>query len=412
MKRRNPLINPAEPLWTKSFILLMLCNLLLFTGLQMTLSTLPAYAEGTLHGTSFQVSLVTSLFAFSAIASRLFSAKIMERGGRNLLIFLGVAVALTAVFGYYWAGSIIIFLLLRMLFGIGFGMASTAFPTMASDVIPIRRMGEGMGYFGLSTSLAMSIGPLIGLSLLKGTGFGSLIIWTGAAFALIFPLGYRLAAALPANHKEPVSASAAELEGGSFRRLFLPCLLNFLLSVSYGGLLGFMALYGEEAHISNIAYFFLFNAVAIVIIRPISGKIYDRYGPIALLIPGSLFIIGGLLLLSFATSTAALFPAAILYGTGFGSMQPALQTWMIQAVPPRQRGLANGMFFNSLDFGVAIGSMLLGSIALYTSYAVMYRFSVIAPAMLLVVYVSILLYKKRSRDYAVPPKPDSQPPTM
>ena len=380
--------NPSERLWTKSFIILTLCNLLLFTGLQMTLSTLPAYAEGTLHASSVQVSLVTSLFALSAIASRLFSAKAMEKGGRNLLIFLGLAVSLAAVAGYYFAGSIIVLLLLRMLFGVGFGMASTAFPTMASDVIPIRRMGEGMGYFGLSTSLAMSAGPLIGLSLLQGPGFGSLLLGTAAALALIFPLGFRLARSLPAQHKEP-AVPAAAAGAGAFRRLFLPCLLNFLLSISYGGLLGFLALFGDEKHLQHVAYFFLFNAVAIVIIRPLSGKIYDRFGPAALLIPGSLFIIGGLLLLSFASTTAALFPAALCYGFGFGSMQPALQTWMIQSVEPRQRGLANGMFFNSLDLGVAVGSMILGAVALFTSYAVMYRYSILAPALLLAVYLPV-----------------------
>jgi len=182
----------------------------------------------------------------------------------------------------------------------------------------------------------------------------------------------------------PAEAGTAR---GVTRRLFLPCLLNFLLSISYGGLLGFLALYGSEAHLENVAYFFLFNAVAVVIVRPLSGRIYDRFGPAALLIPGSLFVMGGLLLLSFASSTAALFPAALCYGIGFGSMQPSLQTWMIQSVEPRQRGMANGMFLNSLDLGVAAGSMLLGMIALYTSYAVMYRFSILAPGLLLVLYL-------------------------
>lgn len=393
---------PTERLWTKSFVMLTLCNLLLFIGLQMTLSTLPAYAEGTLHATSVQISLVTSLFALSAIASRLFSAKAMEKGGRNLLIYLGLAISFTAVVGYHWADSILALLLLRMLFGIGFGMASTAFPTMASDVIPIRRMGEGMGYFGLSTSLAMSAGPLIGLSLLQGPGFGSLVLCAAAVIALIVPLGYRLTSSLPTHHKEPPMVPAETgPKTGAFRKLWVPCLLNFLLSVSYGGLLGFLALYGSEAHLAHVAYFFLFNAVAVVIVRPFSGKIYDRYGPAALLIPGSLFIIAGLVLLSFASSTAALFPAAICYGIGFGSMQPSLQTWMIQAVAPRQRGMANGMFLNSLDLGVATGSMLLGSIAMYTSYAVMYRFSALAPAILLIVYITILALQRRSRQKTV-----------
>lgn len=389
--------NSIERLWTKSFITLTICNLLLFIGLQMTLSTLPVYAKDSLSATSVQISLVTSLFALSAIASRLFAGKTMEKGGRNLLIFLGVAICLAAVTGYYWSGTITVLLLMRMLFGIGFGMASTAFPTMASDVIPIRRMGEGLGYFGLSTSLAMSAGPLIGLSLLQGPGFSTLLLCTGLAVALILPLGYRLTRSLPSHHKEPVAAAIPGPKANVFRKLLIPGLLNLLLSISYGGLLGFLALYGQEAHLDHIAYFFLFNAVAIVIIRPVSGKIYDRFGPAALLIPGSLFIIGGLLLLSFASSTAALFPAALCYGIGFGSMQPALQTWMIQSVDPRQRGTANGLFLNSLDLGVAIGTMILGSVALYNSYAVMYRYSALAPLLLLVIYSLILFMKRRSR---------------
>lgn len=390
----------SERLWTSSFVTLTLCNLLLFIALQMTLSTLPAYVEGTLHGTSVQVSLVTSLFALSAIVARLFSARAMEKGGRNLLIFLGLAILLTALAGYYFTGSILILLLLRVLFGIGFGMASTAFPTMASDVIPVRRMGEGMGYFGLSTSLAMSVGPLIGLSLLQGPGFGSLLLGAAAALALILPLGFRLARSLPAGHQEPPAAPASASGSGAYRRLLLPGLLNFLLSISYGGLLGFLALYGTERQLPHIAYFFLFNVVAIVIVRPLSGRIYDRFGPAALLIPGSLFIAAGLLLLSYASSTAALFPAALCYGIGFGSMQPALQTWMIQSVGPRQRGLANGMFFNSLDLGVAVGSMLLGVIALYTSYAVMYRYSILAPVLLLAVYLIVIISGRNNKSAA------------
>ncbi|WP_042200751.1 MFS transporter [Paenibacillus camerounensis] len=393
---------PLERLWTQSFVTLTLCNLLLFTGLQMTLSTLPVYAKSSLAATSVQISLVTSLFALSAIASRLFAAKAMEKGGRNLLIFLGVTLCLTAVTGYYWSGTITVLLLMRVLFGIGFGMASTAFPTMASDIIPIRRMGEGMGYFGLSTSLAMSAGPLIGLSLLQGPGFSSLLLGTGLSFIILLPLGYRLTKGLPVNHKEPAAEALPGPKGSLFRKLLIPCLLNLLLSISYGGLLGFLALYGQEARLEHIAYFFLFNAVAIVVIRPLSGKIYDRFGPAALLIPGSLFIIGGLLLLSFASSTAALFPAAICYGIGFGSMQPALQTWMIQSVDPRQRGMANGMFFNSLDLGVAIGTMILGSVALYNSYAVMYRYSALAPLLLLLLYTGVFLVQRRRRSASGP----------
>lgn len=64
---------------------------------------------------------------------------------------------------------------------------------------------------------------------------------------------------------------------------------------------------------------------------------------------------------------------------------------------PRQRGLANGMFLNSLDLGVAIGSMLLGAVAMFTSYAVMYRYSILAPLLLLAVYLLALVARQNSK---------------
>lgn len=179
-------------LWTKEFVILTLCNFLLFLQLHMIVSTLPAYVQGEYSANSFQVSLFTTLFALSAIIARLFAAKQLEKGKRNLMIYFGILVALLATLGYHFAAIMGTLLVLRMVFGVGFGMTSTAFPTMASDIIPVKRMGEGMGYFGLSTSLAMSIGPIVGLSLLNSYGFGVLTWSTAIIIVVIVPLSYML----------------------------------------------------------------------------------------------------------------------------------------------------------------------------------------------------------------------------
>lgn len=170
-------------------------------------------------------------------------------------------------------------------------------------------------------------------------------------------------------------------------------MLNCLLSITYGGLVGFIVLYGKEANLANPALFFLFNALAVLLVRPFAGRIYDNKGPKALLIPGAIFIAAGLILLSYASSMSVLFIAAFLYGIGYGSMQSSLQTWMIQVVSPSQRGMANGMFLNSLDLGIATGALLLGAIAAITSYTDMYRYSVMFMILFLLIY---LIQGKRS----------------
>ncbi|MBB6019259.1 MFS family permease [Paenibacillus sp. JGP012] len=410
-------------LWTTDFILLMLCNFLLFLQLHMIVSPLPSYVQDRFHANAFQVSLFTCLFALSAIAARLYSAKALEKGLRNAMIYIGLSVALLATLGYYFAAGIAVLLLLRMLFGVGFGMSSTAFPTMASDIVPVKRMGEGMGYFGLSTSLAMSMGPIIGVTLLQGAGFVTLMVCTAAVIAVIYPLSYSLTRKKAAQTQQaassqhlqqaaepaavtvsgaPSSASGAAGKTTFNRKLILPSILNGLLSITYGGLVGFIVLFGKEAHLANPALFFLFNAMAVLLVRPFAGRIYDSKGPKALLIPGAVCIALGLVILSTASTMPVLFAAAFMYGIGYGSMQSSLQTWMIQVVSPAQRGMANGMFLNTLDLGIATGALLLGSIASLTSYTEMYRYSVLFMVLFLLIY---LIQGKRSGSFQIQTHP-------
>ena len=397
-------------LWTTDFILLMLCNFLLFLQLHMIVSPLPAYVQDRFHANAFEVSLFTCLFALSAIAARLYSAKALEKGLRNTMIYVGLSIALLATLGYYFAAGIVVLLLLRMLFGVGFGMSSTAFPTMASDIVPVKRMGEGMGYFGLSTSLAMSMGPIIGVTLLQGQGFVTLMLCTAGVVAVIYPLSYSLTRKKAQRDDQgthtPAGATPTTFAKGEKipfnRKLILPSVLNGLLSITYGGLVGFIVLYGKEANLSNPALFFLFNAIAVLLVRPFAGRLYDQKGPKALLIPGAIFIAIGLILLSYASSMPMLFLAAFIYGIGYGSMQSSLQTWMIQIVAPSQRGMANGMFLNSLDLGIATGALLLGGIASLTSYTDMYRYSIMFMIVFLLIY---LIQGKRSGGFDITPHP-------
>ncbi len=310
-----------EKLWTREFIMLTVCNLLLFLNLQMVLSPLPGYVKEHFHAGAFTVSMFTTVFALSAIISRLFSAKALEKGKRNTILFLGLILAFLATLGYLWSGTLALLLFMRILFGVGFGMGSTTLPTMASGVIPIRRLGEGMGYFGLSTSIALSLGPVIGSMLLEKQGFPSLVYATLIVIALIFPLVYPLAKKVkpPVSVSLPEEFTAVPRKKGFPKALLLPSLLNMLMSVTYGGLLSFINLFGKEVSLANASLFFLFNAVAVVLIRPISGKIYDKKGHKALLIPAAVFLIGGLWLLSYSTSTGFLALAALCYGLGFGT---------------------------------------------------------------------------------------------
>lgn len=376
-------------LWTQAFIALTLCSFLLFLNLQMLLSSFPAYVKNEFHVGDMTVSLVTSVFALSAIATRFLTAVLMRKIHRNVILFAGLAVAVILTGIYAWADSVGSLLLMRVGYGIGFGMSSTIIPTLVSQIIPGRRIGEGIGYFSLSTSLAMSVGPIIGLNVMKQFGFHTLTIIGAITALLIFPIILLMRALPPAPKKLHLNAAESGAKQGFNRKLLFPAMLNVILAITYSGLLSFIALYGETIHLEQIGLFFLFNALTIIIIRPISGKIFDSKGHAVVLIPAAICVVASMTVLSFTTSLPMLILSALLYGIGFGAIQPTIQAWMLRVSPKEQHGMANSMFYNSTDLGVAAGALVLGAISAVTDYAIMYRYSAGFMMMFLAVYLLV-----------------------
>ncbi|GLX71029.1 MFS transporter [Paenibacillus glycanilyticus] len=392
----------TDKLWSRSFVTLTVSYLLLFLSLQMLLSPFPTYAKEQFHPNNFALSLVTSLFALAAIVTRFATAALLRKVHRNVILFAGLVLAAIATVLYPYAGSMTSLLVLRALFGIGFGMTSTIIPTLVSQIIPKKRTGEGIGYFGLSTSIAMSLGPMIGLSVIKQYGFTTLAMIGTVALVLIVPLLIvtRSIPKQPDKSAPPASHSSASTEhknGSSTARMMVPAVLNVLMSVTYGGILGFIALYGAQKHIDQIGLFFLFIVFTVFIIRPISGKLFDRRGPMPIVIPGGLVVIASLITLSYAHSLPLIIVSALLYGFGFGAIQPTTQAWMLREAAPHQVSFANSLYYNTIDFGVAIGSMLLGVVASATSYSVMYRWAAVAMVLFILVYLASLLLERRGK---------------
>lgn len=386
----------SSQLWSKSFISLTLGTFLLFLNLQMLLSSFPAYVKKEFAAGDLQVSLVTSIFALSAIVSRFLAAALMRKLSRHVLLYGGLILATVSTAVYILANSVGNLLYLRAIYGFGFGVASTILPTVVSQIIPVSRMGEGIGYFGLSSSLAMSIGPMIGLNVMKQSGFFTLTMIAAITVLLVIPILLLTRSVPPVPKHEAISSgknkigNAINTENVKFnKKLLFPALLNVVLSITYSGLLSFIALFGEFVNLEQVGLFFLFNAITIVIIRPISGRLFDRRGHAAVLIPAGISVVASMIILSFTTSMPMLIASALLYGLGFGAIQPTLQAWMLRTSTPEQYGTANSLFYNATDLGVAVGAIILGAISSATNYAVMYRYSAGFMVLFVVLYVIV-----------------------
>ncbi len=374
------------PLWSKGFCLICLANLFLFAGFQMLMPTLPLYVE-TLGGGRVAVGIVGGIFAISAIIVRPLSGKLLDQGSRKKIFIVGLIICLIAIFGYPWAGGLVVLILLRLIHGAGFGMATTSAGTIASDLIPTKRLGEGMGYYGLTNTFSMAIAPAIGLIILYNTSFTTLFIV--AAVLSVFALLTSISITCPDFERAEATKDYKYLEPAAF----LPSLVMLFTIMPFGAIVSFISLYSIERGVENIGYFFTVYAMALAVTRPFSGVLADRHGYHTVIVPGTLFMTAAMYIISAATNNYYFIVAAIIFGLGIGLVMPSMQALTIKNVPPNRRGAANGTFFSSFDIGIGLGSLIWGVMAHYYGYAFMYRMTMVPVILGLVIF---LKYYRRS----------------
>ena len=376
-----------EKIWTRDFIFICMANFFIFAGFQMTLPTLPLFVNE-LGGSDQLIGFVVGIFTLSALLIRPWSGHVLESLGRRIIFLIGLIVFVISVGSYAFTGSLILLFLMRVVQGLGWGMSTTAVGTIATDLIPQKRRGEGMGYFGLAGNLAMAFGPALGLFLIALSGFQTMFLIAASAGLLSFIIAAFIRYK-PAN-KTPIEKKKWDIFE---KTALMPSILLFFITMVFGGIATFLPLYAEKLGIDGIEWYFVVFAVSLMLVRAFAGRIYDRKGHKAIFLPGAFLILLAMVDLTLLANQFMLILAAVLFGIGFGSVQPALQAWAVNEAPLHRKGMANATFFSFFDLGVGLGAMFFGLIASTFGYADIYLTAGISVIISMVIYV---IYLKRS----------------
>src|SRR5699024_1685318 len=286
-------------------------------GFQMTLPTIPIFIDS-LGGSEQMIGLVVSVFTFSALLVRPYAGHALETKGRGIVYLFGLILFVLSVGTFGFLASIGMLMVMRIIQGIGWGFSTTAAGTIATDLIPMKRRGEGMGYYGLSGNLALAIGPALGLTI-----YGKMS--PQVFFLLCAGLGL-MAFLLSLNIRfKKVDTSPDKTKVARFdvieKSAINPAILLFFITATFGGIASFLPLYAVEKNIDGIQMYFVAYALALMLTRTFAGRIYDQKGDIYVIPPGVVLIFIAMLLLAWLPNLTTLIIAGILYGFGFGTVQ-------------------------------------------------------------------------------------------
>lgn len=168
-------MNDSSRLWTKQFVAIVIMAFLFFLCLQLLTAGFPAFITEVKDNPT-EGGLMTTVFMLAAICTRPFIGSLIHQINIKMMSIFSFAFVAITVGLSYGQESISFLILLRIFHGIGFGIMSTILATMATNIIPKKKLGEGIGYYGLATSVGTSMGPMLGLAVLQYFSFNLLLI--------------------------------------------------------------------------------------------------------------------------------------------------------------------------------------------------------------------------------------------
>ena len=377
-------------LWNASFIYLLILSALTSSSFQMVTPVLAKYVVS-LGGSLALGGVVVGIFAITALTVRPFSGALADRFNKKRIMVVSTATIALMVLCYSFSRSIPLLIFFRIIHGAAFAASSTANTALASSFIPPHRMGEGFGFFGLGHILATAVGPSIGMTVLEHFGYSGLFF---ASFA-ISGLSAVLMNFIRHKHEKQALSKKIQIRFSDFIDMKLIPLAIFggLLTFSSGIISSFISVLGDERSIANITVYFLVNSVALLVIRPLSGRLNDKMGITVVMIPAYILAFMAMLTLAGSYTIWMVALTAVFLAIGTGAGVPALQAECIRRLPDK-RGVATGTYYIGLDVGFGSGPIIGGAVLSAFGFGTMY---IAAGILLLAGLIAFILYRRHEQ---------------
>ncbi|MCI8594476.1 MAG: MFS transporter [Oscillospiraceae bacterium] len=381
-------------IWNRTFICCIIANVCLCMSQFVVNPLVTSYATFLGAGATV-VGMISGLYFGISFAMRPISGPMVTMMDKKKLMIFAYALGVAVNLAYATFNTIGLFVAARLLHGVQFSLIGSLTLTVASDSLPKEKMGSGIGIFGVGGAFGTALGPSVGLALrtwgneLWGDGGGFRLTFLAAAGFMVISL---IPCFLMTTQPKPDRKALAAL-GPWYKNIVAvdalpPAVLMALYSMAFILYNTYMVPYSEQFGIAGIGSFFTVYALVLLVSRPLSGRLLDKYGAAVTLYPCSILFILSFVIVGLVHSLPAVLAAAALAGAGWGAIQPTIQAMSIQSVSPAKRGVASNTNYFGMDLGYFLGPTLGGLIvANVHDYSKMFLCGIIPVVLGLIVFI-------------------------
>lgn len=391
--------NKAEhKLFNRNFSAACTANFLYFFGFYSLLPIMALYLIETFQAKEVSTGIILACYTIAALLFRPFGGYLVDKFDRKKMYIISLALFVLCFLAYPLAGSLAIFIIIRILHGFSFGSLTVSANTLIIDISPSEKRGEALGIFGIANTTAMAVGPMVAVQLHKNFGYNTVFYAALTVGIIAFIIGSTIKSQkISENNHEAISLDRFILFKG------LPAGTSLLLlGIPYGMLTTYIAIYSLELGFgSDTGWFYSLLALGIILSRIFSGKQTDKGKLTQVISLGAAICALSLILLTLSkqevginnTLAKLMFNgAALVAGLGYGSVFPAMNTLFVNLAAHNRRGTASSTYMTTWDIGVGLGLIFSSQIGKAFGYSIVFLIGS-ASALLSVIFFE--LYAKK-----------------
>ncbi|WGW12788.1 MFS transporter [Saxibacter everestensis] len=364
------------PIWRLHGILpLLVVTSVGFSGYAVLLTVAPLWAVAGGSG-SAGAGLVNGVLMLFTVLAQAFVPVALRRFGWGPTLISGLVLLGLPSPLHLLSNDLGVLLGLSAVRGLGFGVLTVAGSAAVAELVEPKRRGEAIGAYGLAIAAPQ-------LVLLPFSPWIAEHLGYGLAFALgACPLLGVVSAAILARRlrdRVPEQHSAAEEAPYGGRRAVLvgllrPVILLLGVTVAGGALMTFTPQMSADPTATVLGLFLLTATTALSRWR--FGTLADRYGTRVFLWPLVILTVIGLAVVSWAvrdSSSTQVVPLLIglaAVGVSYGGLQNLTLVQAFHSVRRRDYGLASAAWNTGFDAGTGLGAVVVGALAAGFSFPV------------------------------------------
>jgi MFS family permease len=346
-----------------------------FAGYAALLPVAPLWA---VHGGANAAGsgLVNGVLLLGTIVTQLCVPAGLRRFGWRPVLAAGMVLLGVPALLYVTSDALVPILVLSAVRGAGFGVLTVTGSAAAGLLAPPSRRGEAIGVYGLAVAVPNLLLLPAGAWVAENLGYAVVFI-VSAAPLLGIPAAIALGRAVEAHPEAALEPSTPKTgrtapDWAAYRALLPPALLLLGVTLAGGAVLTFTPQM-VSSQVLTTAGLFVMGFVA-ALTRWRAGLLADRHGPRRFVWPLVIVTALGMALIATMVRDPAGVPVApflvgmVLVGLGYGALQNLTLVMSFAAVSRAHHNLASAVWNVGFDAGTGIGSVLVGALALRTSF--------------------------------------------